>query len=109
MGRSTGLLFLATAIFGGTTLANAADVPIFLKAPPRLAAVDLWTGLYGGPHFGFGTGNEKFFDNFPTPDGELDADTRLNGFIGGLQGGYNRRLNSWLLVGIEGDFTWSGG
>jgi hypothetical protein len=31
----------------------------------------------------------------------------VKGFIGGLQVGYNHRFN-WLLVGYEGDFTWSG-
>jgi outer membrane immunogenic protein len=110
MRRSKRLLLVLTAIAAGHTAASAADRPIVLKAPPvppAPAYVDLWTGFYGGPHFGFGWGNKKFFDNFPTPDGELDGDTTVKGFIGGLQGGYNRRFD-WLLAGVEGDFTWSG-
>src|SRR5262245_39118601 len=81
----------------------AADMP--LKAPPPPPDPP-WVGFFGGPHFGYGHGHTKFIDNFPTPDGEFDGATNLNGFIGGLQGGHNWKFNH-VLIGVEGEFSWS--
>jgi len=107
MWRSTRLRFAVVASLVGSTPALAADMPVFLKAAPLPSFVGPWTGFYGGAHGGFGWGNTQFFDNFPTPDGELDADPSVKGFVGGFQAGYNRQFN-WLVVGMEGDFSWSG-
>ena len=98
----------AVAMVAAPAPTRAADVPMVLKAPAALPVpvVLPWTGFYGGPHAGYGWGTKQFFDNFPTPDGELDADASVKGFIGGLQGGYNQQFG-WLVVGVEGDFTWS--
>ena len=41
------------------------------------------------------------------PSGLFDATPKPSGVVGGVQGGYNYQIN-WLLLGIEGDFTWSG-
>jgi outer membrane immunogenic protein len=103
------LVFLAVmSVLAGGIHAWAADIPLFVKARP-LPPVDLnpWTGFYAGAHVGYGWGNNQFFDNFPTPDGELDASPSIKGFLGGFQGGYNRQFN-WLVLGAEGDFSWSG-
>jgi outer membrane immunogenic protein len=100
-----GLGFLAALASAGA--ASAADLaPIYRKAPPVLPVLLPWTGLYGGFHGGGGTGNKKFIDNFPTPDGETDADVSVRGWLAGLQVGYNYQVN-WLVVGVEGEFTWS--
>ena len=106
MWRSTFLPLTAVVSLAANASAMAADLPVFVKARP-VVAVAPWTGFYGGPHVGYGWGSKKFFDNFPTPDGELDAAAAVKGGLGGLQGGYNHQFN-WLVVGVEGDFSWSG-
>jgi len=86
--------------------AVAAEFPAIFKptpAPPPLA----WTGFFGGVHAGFGFSQKQFLDNFPVPDLEVDATARVRGGIFGVQGGYNQQINNWLLLGVEGDFTWS--
>jgi outer membrane immunogenic protein len=85
--------------------AYAADLPIY-KGPPIIAA-PLWTGFYLGGHAGYGWGSPTFLDNFPTPDLAVDAQPAIGGGLGGLQAGYNYQFN-WLVVGAEGEFTWSG-
>ena len=94
-----GILLLA---LGGT--AEAADLPVLYKAAP--AVTPTWTGFYGGFHGGAGVSRKKFLDNFPVPDGEVDADVDVRGWLGGLQAGFNYQIN-WLVVGLEADFTWS--
>jgi len=93
-------------VAAGTNPALAADLPVYKAAPAAIAPLS-WTGFFVGSHVGWGEGQKKFIDNFPTPDGEVDADVRNRGWIGGLQGGYNQQFN-WLVLGVEGDFTWSG-
>ena len=92
------------AAFAFVTFANAADLPVY-KATP--APVWDWTGMYFGGHVGYGWGNKKWFDIFPTPDMELDADRAIGGALGGVQAGY-RFQHNWLVVGIQGDYSWSG-
>jgi opacity protein-like surface antigen len=83
-------------------------MPVYLKAPPPPPPpIAPWTGFYAGPHAGYGFGTQQFFDNFPTPDGALDASPSVKGALGGLQAGYNRQFG-WLVLGVEGDFSWSG-
>ena len=89
-------------LLAGTALAGAAELP--LKAPPLIPFT--WTGFFIGAHGGFGHGHTRFYDNFPVPDGELDADTRTNGGLFGLQVGYNYQID-WLVLGVGGDFSWS--
>ena len=71
-----------------------------LKAPP-IATYD-WSGFYVGGHVGYGRGNgrDTLFDPNPTA-----ADGSFGSLFGGMQFGYNYRLPSRLLVGIEGDFS----
>ena len=115
------VIFFAMAVpstvVAGVLPTWAADVPMALKAP-KAANGDPpgfdprnfdppWTGFYGGIHAGYGWGDKRFIDNFPTPDGELDADASVKGGFGGFQGGFNKQFNRWV-VGVEGDFSWSG-
>ncbi len=72
--------------------ASAADVPVrgpVYKAAP--APVFNWTGFYFGGHIGYGWGDA----------GGLDAD----GFLGGLQAGYNWQLSRNWVFGIEADIS----
>jgi len=104
--RSTYLPLAAMVSLAGGASAMAADLPVYVKARPT-ATVPLWTGFYAGAHLGYGWGNNQFFDNFPTPDGELDANAAVRGGLMGFQGGYNRQFNR-LVLGVEGDFSWTG-
>jgi high affinity Mn2+ porin len=71
-----------------------------LKAPP-VATYD-WSGFYVGGHVGYvrGNGRNTLFDPDPTA-----ADSSFGSLFGGMHLGYNYRLPSRLLVGIEGDFS----
>lgn len=86
------LLFLV-----GSTSAAAAKLPV---------SADPWTGFYLGAHGGFGWGSTQFYDIFPQPDYEQDADASANGGLFGLQAGYNYRYD-WLVLGIGGEFSWT--
>ncbi|UPK40702.1 carbohydrate porin [Bradyrhizobium sp. 186] len=90
----------ATAgLLGFSAAAHAADLP--LKAP-ALKAIHDWTGLYIGAHVGYGRGSSSFALN----DGAgINDNGVFSGMIGGVQAGYNYRLNSGWLVGVEGDFS----
>src|SRR6266849_2125803 len=71
-----------------------------LKAPP-IANYD-WSGFYVGGHVGYGRGygRNTLFDPNPTA-----TDSSFGSPFGGMQFGYNYRLPSRLLVGIEGDIS----
>ena len=36
------------------------------------------------------------------------SQTQSNGFLGGVQGGYNLQLSPVVVIGVEGDFSWTG-
>lgn len=78
----------------------------------QVAAADLsvipqsvfnWGGFYAGAHLGGGWADSDISftnGNATSPDG--------NGVLGGLQIGYNYMMTPQWLIGIEGDFTWTG-
>jgi outer membrane immunogenic protein len=87
--------------------ASAADLP---PAPrPAVAPIAYaprvydWTGFYIGANAGGGFTNSSWSDPFTGANNNFNN----SGFIGGGQIGYNAQFN-WLVVGIEGDFDWSG-
>src|SRR5262249_39146979 len=96
--------------------ATAADVPNMpTKAPARPAAYD-WNGLYVGSHFGYAARRSHWSATeagaaAPTLGGSLDLFNSFNAFNGsgsyfaGLQAGYNWRLPSRVLLGIEADVS----
>lgn len=89
----------ALSVLAVTEAATAADLP--LKAPALRAVYD-WTGLYIGAHVGYGFGTSSATLTDPT------IAIRHNdhgGMTGGVQAGYNWRLNSGWLLGVEGDIS----
>ncbi len=77
--------------------AIAADVPVrqqqpYYKAAP--APVFNWTGFYFGGHVGYGWG-----------DADLAATGNVDGFLGGLQAGYNWQFSRNIVFGIEADIS----
>ncbi len=77
--------------------ASAADVrvrrPAPASAPALIAPVYNWNGFYVGGHIGWG-------------DSTLGNDESGDGFLGGLQTGYNYQINQ-LVFGVEGEISWT--
>jgi outer membrane immunogenic protein len=101
---------LLTALLSTVAIpALAADLPG--KAPRQQpAAVYDWTGFYIGGHAGYGW--SKFDDideghlvGFFTDDSFGSPEPK--GFIGGFHAGYNWQVSPLLVLGIEGDFSFS--
>jgi high affinity Mn2+ porin len=80
--------------------AVAADMPV--KAPHIQAVFD-WTGLYIGAHAGYSRGFSGAV--LSDPAAVIAASNTFSGMIGGVQAGYNVRLPSGLLLGVEADIT----
>lgn len=95
---------IASATLGALTLgasAQAADLKLPVKAPYWQAAFD-WTGFYIGGHTGYSSGSNSAVLRDPLP---AATSGNFSGVIGGVQAGYNWRLPSGLLLGVEGDLT----
>src|ERR1700722_11303812 len=103
-------------LFGGS-LAEAADLEI-TKAPPFVPPPPFsWTGFYLGANVGAGFGTtETSVDVGPAltalsgmpiaATAPLVSET-FNGFIGGIQAGYNWQLGI-VVLGVEGDLDAAG-
>ena len=86
---------VALAALFAAAPAQAADVPVrnqpYYKAAP--APVFNWTGFYAGGHVGYGFGDSTV------------AGDDLDGFLGGLQAGYNWQFSRNVVFGIEADIS----
>ena len=106
--RRIGLVLLASAVLVGT--AFAADLPprMYTKAPIAPAPYN-WTGLYVGGNIGYSWGRTSTDYTTVAAGTETHSDSiNMNGVIGGGQIGYNYQFNKSYLLGIEGDFQFSG-
>jgi outer membrane immunogenic protein len=89
--------------------AEAADLPMAPRPAPVAPVayapqVYNWTGFYLGGHLGGGFANSSWSD--PITGANNDTFNK-SGFLGGGQVGANVQFN-WLVVGLEGDFSWTG-
>jgi outer membrane immunogenic protein len=102
-----------TSLLALTGYASAADLgsPVY-RAPVAVPVAFSWTGFYIGGHVGAGSGTTEWNaismftapgPTFPTPD--TTGATPVNGFLGGIQGGFNYQIN-WAVLGVEAQ--WSG-
>ena len=102
------------------TVASAADLAVRRPLPPAPPpAIWSWTGFYLGGHVGAGWGTTEVELNSVTVTGAglggiglggfaiPIAQTQTNGFLGGIQGGFNWQLASWAVVGVEADVSWT--
>jgi outer membrane immunogenic protein len=92
----------------------AADIAT--KAPPKpVAAPHTWTGWYVGVTAGYGFGNTS--QSLSNDAGEanvgppsthpLPSGLHPDGFVGGVEAGYNYQTGSFL-AGLDADFSYSG-
>ncbi len=85
---------LAAPAFAGSPVFEPAPAPTVAPVPVAAAPVGTdWTGFYGGAQLGYG---------FGSLDGVADED--LDGFIGGVMGGYNYDFGQFVL-GAEVDYS----
>ena len=77
---------------------SAGAMPV--KAP--VAPIWNWTGFYVGANGGYSFGNwsNSGFASTSSPN--------VDGWLGGLQAGYNWQLNSTWVIGLEGDIQITG-
>jgi len=103
---SVSLSAIALGLSAVTGSAFAADMP--LKAPPL--PVWSWTGFYVGANFGYGWGRwDSDSISAIFPDGvTTTADPDVKGWFGGVTAGYNWQASQQWVLGVEGDFDWSG-
>src|SRR6202030_2232941 len=85
--------------------ASGADLKIPYKAPAPVVAYDPWTGFYAGVNGGYGFDfSGATVSQAPFFSGAQFA-TAPQGFTGVVQGGYNFRLGSLFLVGLDADIN----
>lgn len=102
---AAGLVSVSIALCGE---AFAADLPL-ARAPvapvaSARAAIYTWTGFYVGGQIGAGVGRSSWSDPI---SGGNNTFTTGAGVLGGGQLGANYQWNA-LVLGIEGDFNWTG-
>jgi opacity protein-like surface antigen len=88
--------------------AQAADLPAAPRPAPLSPVayappVYNWSGFYVGGHIGGGFADSSWSDPFTAGSNNFHK----GGFLGGGQVGFNTQFN-WLVVGLEGDFGWTG-
>jgi len=117
------ILLACTAWVGFSGMVNAADLPLQAASPvypPPVYAPPAftWSGLYVGGHVGYGWSDFEFRN--PTvavsgpillPTGPiisvpLEREFDASNIIGGGQVGANVQFGP-VVVGVEGDFTWT--
>ena len=126
------ILAIASASLLSCGLANAADMPVKARPLPPPVPVFSWTGFYIGAHVGGAWGTTESTlksvsatECAPTYIGigsptviECESNslggflipisqTQTNGFLGGVQGGYNWQIAPWAVIGVEAQFSWT--
>jgi len=93
---------VAAIIATGPAVAADMQVPAY-KAPMPTVLPPTWTGFYFGGHVGGGWGTKELSISERE---EVAFPANVNGFLGGVQAGYNFQTG-WVVLGIEGDFSWA--
>jgi outer membrane immunogenic protein len=99
------VLLASIALALGTGVASAADMPV--KAPPYVPPPAFsWTGCYLGGNIGAAWANSEWHDSLFGLDWGRTSDAR---FIAGGQIGCNYQFNNpGFVIGLEGQFDWTG-
>jgi len=82
----------------------AADLRPVYKAPPPITPYS-WTGFYVGGHVGGGWSSVDWAHNHDgeSHTGSMDGD----GFLGGVQAGFNYQFAREWVIGVEGQIGWT--
>jgi outer membrane immunogenic protein len=116
MRRYVSALLASTAIaIAATQMASAADLPVKSRyVPPPAPPPFSWTGFYIGGHGGAGWGTaESTLTGIDVGGFSVSglnvpwSSHNINGWLAGATVGYNWQVNPWLVLGIEGDWTWA--
>jgi high affinity Mn2+ porin len=99
--RWCGLAAVGLSILALDQSARAAEANMPVTAPPVQTTFD-WTGFYIGAHAGFGRGTANAVLTDPATGTTSNV---FDGMIAGVQAGYNYRLASGLLLGVEADIS----
>jgi len=102
---------IASASLLSCGLANAADMAVKARPLPPAPACAQFGGFYVGANAGWGYGEHRFrdldgfgpFAGFFLPN---EATRSSDGFVGGIQGGYNWQSRC-TVFGIEADYNWA--
>jgi outer membrane immunogenic protein len=110
-------LLLASAALAGLISANpvfAADLPAktYTRAPVYVPPqIYNWTGFYIGGNLGWGWTGLESTEIAPGtvafPVGTAFTKNNENGFLGGVQAGYNWQVAPAFVVGLEGEWSWT--
>jgi outer membrane immunogenic protein len=110
-------LLLASAALVALISANpvlAADLPArtYSKAPVYVPPpIYNWTGFYIGGNLGWGWAGLESTEIAPGtvafPVGVAFTKNNENGFLGGVQTGYNWQVAPAFVVGLEGEWSWT--
>lgn len=97
------LLIASTALFVGAASAYAADAIVYEEPTPIIDPVPVfsWEGAYIGGQVGYGWGRSDYNNEGYT------FRLKPDGFLGGLYAGYNFDVGNNLVLGVEGDITYS--
>jgi outer membrane immunogenic protein len=110
-------LALAISVFAFSAAgASAADMAVKAPPPAPMAMVYSWTGFYIGGSVGGHWGSDRITTTTDTAGGfgvagaaAIDAASpttlKPQGFIGGVQAGYNWQANNFVF-GLEADASW---
>lgn len=102
------LLVASTFLCAMSGYALAADA-VVIESPPEVfvAPVFNWTGAYIGGQVGYIWGNGDATSDLGLPDLGT-AEVNPDGWLGGVYVGYNYQMTNNVVVGIDGDFAWTG-
>jgi outer membrane immunogenic protein len=123
MRRQIAAALLSGSLLGLASAASAADLPVKARPLPPPVPVFSWTGFYVGAHLGGAWGTAEATATSATACEVLPgicpqvfaasgfsipvAQIQTNGFLGGIQGGYNWQFNNWAVLGVEAQFSWT--
>ena len=102
-------VLVAAALTGFSGVAIAADAVVSEMVPvaPAISEGYDWSGVYLGAELGYGWGKSDSEFNDPTNTPYVVEGLDPEGVIGGVFAGYNYQLQNGLVLGVEGDFTFS--
>jgi outer membrane immunogenic protein len=102
-------MIAATVVLGTFSLsgANAADLPLPMKAPP-LQPAWTWTGCYVGIEGGGAMGHDRVTATTGAFAGSTVTTVTPTNGLGGGTFGCNYQFSQFFVLGIEDDISWNG-